>query len=247
MVDIHCHILPGVDDGADSLSSAVEMARMAAESGVDAIIATPHCNLPYNGENHDRSAAVAEQVSQLNQAIRAAQIPLTVYPGCEVLCTPEVPALLAAHKLLPLSGGRYVLLEFFSDEDPDEMDNLLRTVSALGYTPVIAHPERYEAVQHLPQIVRRWFQSGYIIQLNKGSILGRLGRRSQHTAHRLLSLGLVHVVASDAHSPQIRTPALDQLYHCLSDRYSIAYADVLLEQNPRRILENRPILQPDEF
>lgn len=247
MVDIHCHILPGVDDGADTLDSAVEMARMAAESGVDTIIATPHCNLPYDGDKNYISDPLRRRFLQLRQAIRDAGLPLNIYAGCEVLCTPEVPSLLSEGKLLTLAGGRYLLLEFFFDEELDYMDEMLRSVSALDFVPVIAHPERYEAVQRVPQVVERWFRDGYIIQLNKGSILGRLGRRAQHTAHWILSRGLAHVVASDAHSPDVRTPRMTELADLLSELCSEAYVDVLLERNPRRILENRPVLGTDEL
>ena len=247
MVDIHCHLLPGVDDGADSLDSAVEMARMAADSGVRAIIATPHCNLPHDGEKNYISESLHRQFLQLRQAVSQAGIPLNIYAGCEVLCSPDVPDLLASGKLLTLAGSRYLLLEFFFDEDLDYMDRMLRAVSELDVVPVIAHPERYEAVQRLPQVVERWFRDGYIIQLNKGSILGRLGRSAAHTAHWILSRGLAHTVASDAHSPEVRTTRMTELIHYLSEVCSEPYLDVLLERNPRRILENRPILHPDEI
>ena len=247
MVDIHCHILPGVDDGADSLDSAVDMARMAVESGVDTIIATPHCNLPYDGDKNYISDSLRRQFLQLRQAIRDAGLPLNIYAGCEVLCTPEVPALLADGKLLSLAGSRYLLLEFFFDEDLDYMDELLRSIAGLDYIPVIAHPERYEAVQRLPQVVERWFRAGYIIQLNKGSILGRLGRRAQRTAHWILSRGRAHVIASDAHSPEVRTPRMTELVELLGELCSEDYMQVLLEHNPRRVLENRPVLGTDEI
>ena len=247
MVDIHCHLLPGVDDGADSLDSAVEMARMAVESGVDTIIATPHCNLPYDGDKNYISDALRRRFLQLRHAIRDAGLPLNIYAGCEVLCTPEVPALISGGKLLTLAGSRYLLLEFFFDEDLEYMDEMLRAVAAQDCVPVIAHPERYEAIQRIPQVVERWFRAGYIIQLNKGSILGRLGRRAQRTAHWILSHGLAHVVASDAHSPEIRTPRMTELSELLSQLCPEDYVQVLLERNPRRILENRPVLGTDEI
>ena len=245
MIDIHCHILPLVDDGAESLEEAVEMARMAADSGVSVIIATPHCNLPYEEEKNYISPALQQRFFRFQQAVKAAGIPLTVLPGAEVLCTPEVPGLLAEGKLLTLAGGRYLLVEFFFDEDLDYMDEMLSAIANHGNIPVIAHPERYESVQRTPHIVERWFRAGYIIQLNKGSILGRLGRRAARTASWILDRGLAHVVASDAHSPSVRTPQMTPLAEYLSDRYGDGYAHILLEDNPGRILHNRPILKAD--
>lgn len=242
MIDIHCHILPFVDDGAESMEDAVEMARMAAESGVTAIIATPHCNLPQGEEKNYSSPALQQRFLQLQQAVRAADIPLTILPGCEVFCTPEVPELLRRNQLLTLADSRYLLLEFFFDEELDYMDEMLSAVAQQGYVPVIAHPERYEAVQRTPHIVERWFRAGYIIQLNKGSILGRLGRGAARTSQWILSRGLAHVVASDAHSPSYRTPDMTQLIDYLSDLCAGEYVEILLDINPERILRNRPIL-----
>lgn len=245
MIDLHCHILPGVDDGAPDMDAALEMARMAAGSGVSTIVATPHCNLPGSDSKNYRSSYLDDQFSLLQSHIRAAQLPLTVLPGAEVLCTPEVPDLLRQGQLLTLAGSDYLLLEFFFDESLEYMDDMLQAISALGITPVIAHPERYEAVQHTPHVLQRWFYHDYIIQLNKGSILGRLGRRAQRTADWILSRGLAHVVASDAHSPEMRTPDMTQLYQYLSEVCVPEYVDILLQDNPTRILNNQPILQAD--
>lgn len=245
MTDIHCHILPFVDDGADSMEDALEMARMAAESGVSTIIATPHCNLPYEKEKNYISQHLQEHFFRLQQAVKAAGIPVTLLPGAEVLCTPQVPELLRQGKLLTLAGSRYLLVEFFFDEDLDYMDQMLSAIASQGLLPVIAHPERYESVQRTPRIVERWFRNGYVIQLNKGSILGRLGRRAARTAEWILSRGLAHVVASDAHSPVMRTPQMDELVQFLTEVCTPEYVDILLDINPGRIRSDRPILQAE--
>lgn len=247
MVDIHCHILPLVDDGADSLEDAIEMARMAAQDSVSAIIATPHCNLPYDGDKNYISEGLQRHFFRLQQAVKAAGIPVAIHPGAEVLCTPDVPELLAQGKLLTLAGSRYLLVEFFFDEDLAYMDEMLLAIARQGCIPVIAHPERYEAVQRVPMVVERWFRAGYIIQLNKGSILGRLGRRAAWTAEWILEHGLAHVVASDAHSPTVRTPRMRELLQYLSENCSEAYINILLADNPRRILENRPVAKADSI
>ena len=249
MTDIHCHILPGVDDGADSLQEALAMARMAWESGVRRIIATPHCNLPLEEGNY-RSGVMTRRFNALNKAVREAGIGVEILPGAEVFATPEVPQLLREKKLYTLAGSRYLLMEFFFDEDPDTMDAILQEVAQQGYVPVIAHPERYDAVQRAPHMAARWFGSDYVIQLNKGSILGRLGRRAESTADWILGRGLAHIVASDAHSSAVRTPHMTERRRYLTDRCDGVYADILLKRNPGRIAQDLPLLRsdgPDEY
>ena len=242
MVDIHCHILPFVDDGAETMEDALEMARMAAASGVTHIIATPHCNLPYEQEKNYRSSALMDRFSAFQELVRAADIPLSVSPGAEVFCTPEVPGLLRRDRLLTLAGSSYLLVEFFFDEELSFIDDMLRAIQAQGLTPVIAHPERYEAVQRTPYVIERWFQSGCIIQVNKGSFLGRLGRRAGGAADWILSRGLAHAVASDAHSPTVRTTQMTQLSEYLTQLCAPEYAGILLRDNPARILSGLPVL-----
>ena len=156
-----------------------------------------------------------------------------------------MPELLKSNQLVTLAGSDYLLVEFFFDEDLAYMDDMLSAIAAQGLTPVIAHPERYEAVQNTPYIIERWFAGGYIIQVNKGSILGRLGRRAAATANWILARGLAHAVASDAHSSVVRTPRMGQLRDHLATHYSPDYAHILLEHNPLCILKNEPVLTAD--
>lgn len=245
MIDIHCHMLPLVDDGAESLDEALEMARMAADSGVSAVIATPHCNLPFAQDQNYKTDEFSRRFTLFQRSLALSGIPLRVYPGAEILCTPEVPRLLREGKLLTLAGGPYVLVEFFFDESADYIDDMLAAIAEQGYIPVLAHPERYEAVQRNPAIAQRWFHTGYIIQLNKGSILGRLGRRAQRCAYWLLERGLAHVVASDAHSAQSRTPRMEELEQLLYELCGVNYAHILLRENPERILRGQRVVESE--
>lgn len=245
MIDIHCHLLPQVDDGAADLETALMMARMAADSGVDTIIATPHCNLPGAEQKNYRTLELAKRIVALQKAITEEKLPLTVLPGAEVLCTPEVPELLRQRKLPTLAESRYLLVEFYFDEELGYMDDMLHAITAEGIVPVIAHPERYDAVQQMPRVIDRWFHEGKVIQLNKGSILGRLGRRAEQTAQWILTHGLAHVVASDAHSDQSRTPQMTELRDYLEENCGMAYTGLLLEENPLRICKNLPLVQAE--
>ena len=243
MIDLHCHILPGVDDGAGTMEDALTMARMAAESGVTHLIATPHCNLPYAEDKNYLSPALISRFLELRTRIQEAGIPLKLYPGSEILCTPDLPELLRQDKIIPLGNSNYLLVEFLFDETLSYIDDMLEAIVAEGMRPVIAHPERYESVQRNPRVIERWFVRGHIIQLNKGSILGRLGRRTKHTAQWILSHGLAHVIASDAHSPVVRTPQMSELIQYVTDHCPPEYANILLNENPSRILNGLPVVQ----
>ena len=122
MIDLHCHILPDVDDGASDLAEALEMARMAADSGVSTIVATPHCNIPNTPRANYLDRDLLNRFVAFRSAVEEAGIPLRIYGGAEIFCTPQMPQLLQEQKLLPLAGTKYLLVEFFFDEAPEFME-----------------------------------------------------------------------------------------------------------------------------
>ena len=238
MIDIHCHILPNMDDGAQSMAEALEMARLAAQSGVTDIIATPH--FPADMLQEKLPQKVLQTLDRFQKALEKAQIPLNVHPGSEILCLPDAVTL-ARRGLLPTLGqGQYLLTEFFFDESSQYIDQMLQEISQLGYTPIVAHPERYHAIQQNIRIVEDWFARGYLMQVNKGSVLGAFGSNVQTAAEHLLYHGLAHVLASDAHHADYRTPHMQQLYHWALDHLGMQYTHVLLQENPSRILQGLP-------
>lgn len=239
MIDIHCHILPDLDDGASSMEEALEMARTAADSGVTDIIATPH----FRGapEALEMKEEIDRRYRELKAALQRWQIPIKLHKGAEILCTPQTP-LLARQGLLPTLGDtRYVLLEFYFNESFGFMDNCLQKIAAMGYTPVVAHPERYDAVQWDPEQLWFWESRGYVFQLNKGSVLGTLGFRAEQTAHEMLELGLAHVFASDAHNCDRRTPNMEGLQRWMEECCDPELAQILLKKNPGQIIQGLPI------
>lgn len=246
LIDLHCHILPGLDDGAGSLETAVDMALMAWRDGTDVIAATAHCCRP-DQQGVLSKRLYAGKLQQLHGALQEVGCPLRLVTGMEIFATPELPELLSRKQVISLASTRYMLLEFYFDERPEFMEESLRALTDRGYTPVVAHPERYDAVQRRPELVAEWFRRGYIIQLNKGTILGRLGAGARRTAWWLLRRGLAHVVASDAHSADRRNPSLAHVRDTLGRELSWEYAELLLEENPRRILEDGEITPPEEF
>lgn len=239
MVDIHCHILPEVDDGAWDRETALEMARMAVHSGVRRIIATPH----FQGvpQSLEQMPYIVHQYRQLQSAIRREKLELELIPGAEILCVPQTLELARMGQLPTLGKSRYVLTEFYFDASWEFMDSTLSQLQDLGYQSVVAHPERYSAIQHSPDRVRSWFERGIVIQVNKGSVLGAFGRRAEETAVRLLYRGNVHIIASDAHSPERRTPDMTAVREWAREHLGREYSKILLEDNPCRITRGRPM------
>lgn len=244
MTDIHCHILPSVDDGASDMAEALAMARLAEDCGVETIVATPHCAIPGAERDNFISRDLYDRFVEFRDAMAAAGIGICLKAGAEIFCTEETPRLLREGKLLTLASSDYLLTEFYFDMPAAYMDHMLARVAAEGVRPVVAHPERYEAVQYEPEIAENWARKGYVLQMNKGSVLGRFGRAVGQTAFHLLRRGAVHLVASDAHGAHSRTPDMTEIRFFLEDYFSEEYARDLLVENPGRILENKPVLEP---
>lgn len=246
MIDIHAHILPGVDDGAFEMEESIEMARIAVESGVEYLVATPHCNLPEERlwANEARSAAGLFQ-----QRLQQEGIPLKVAAGMEIFGTPEVPELLRRGELMGLAGSRYALIEFPFSDYGRNATAILEAVADMGLCPVVAHPERYTYVQGAPELLNLWHDLGCLFQINRGSLLGRFGRRAETVGHAMVERGFASFVASDAHSAVMRTPWMEDVERLLRSEYSPALAHRLLEENPRRVLMDQEIKtqEPDWF
>lgn len=243
MIDIHCHILPDFDDGAASLEEALEMARMAVFSGVTDIIATPH----FRGAPDflEQQQVIDRRFQVLDAAVKQAEIPLRVHSGAEILCLPETPELAIGHQLPTLGSTNYVLTEFYFDETYAYMDEMLSEIAQCGYKPVVAHPERYGAIQHAPRLLQRWTRLGYVLQLNKGSVLGSFGSRAEKAANEILGMGLAHLFASDAHSCHSRTPHMSNLRQWVDEFCDSEYAAILLQENPHRLLLDQPMAGMD--
>lgn len=239
MIDIHCHILPDFDDGASDLDEAMEMAEMAVNSGVTDIIATPH----FRGEIAflDNVPMIERRFCALAAAIEEAAIPLRLHLGAEVLCLPSTARMAASHQLPTLAGSDYSLIEFYFNESFSFMTDMLIQIADSGYKPVVAHPERYNAIQRDPELLHQWNDRGFVFQLNKDSILGELGFRAEQTANEILGMGFAHLLASDGHHSYTRTPHMGSIRHWANEFCDPDYAAALLKGNPGRILRNEPL------
>ena len=240
MIDIHCHILPNVDDGSRSLEMSLEMVSAAYDSGVRSMIATPHC---YRGLYDNYAGKDLQQVwDDLHHAVRKAGIPIHLYQGMEIMARDDLPALLQEGRVWTLNGTLYFLVEFSFGENPAWCKSVLSACIDAGYKPIVAHPERYYFIQDDPSPVFDWYNTGCGIQINKDSLLGRNGHRAYEVANSLLRHHLVSCVASDAHHTSVRTTDLDEVREFLIREYGEEYTYMLLEENPDRILRGKPLV-----
>lgn len=242
MIDLHSHILPELDDGSQSLQESLAMARMAAESGVTALAATPHCT-------DARASEVYEAWKLLRSALKENKIPLKLFPGMEIFGTEDTLQLLQEGQLFTLNGSRYPLIEFSFHSSGERETRILRSLCKAGLRPIVAHPERYAYIQYDPELLNRWYHMGCLMQVNRGSLLGRFGTRAQEMAVELVERNFATVVASDAHSAQMRTPWMEDVRKLLTREFSPARARTLLLENPRRILKDDPLppVEPEWF
>lgn len=242
MIDLHSHILPQLDDGARDLYEALEMARMAVESGVRVMVATPHCS-------GDRTYEVRQSWEFLCAGLQEARIPLELKMGMELFGTWETAELLREGRLFTLAGSKYPLIEFDFVSDGEEETRILREVVRAGYRPIVAHPERYHYVQQDPRLINRWKKLGCSFQVNRGSLLGRFGGDVRRMAMELVDRGFAAAVASDAHRASVRTTWMADVKRLLEEEFSPTAARCLLRVNPQRILNNDelPSAQPGWF
>ena len=234
MIDLHSHILHGLDDGARDLEDGLEIARAAVADGIESIAATPHVRDDYPTTPAQMSAAVAE----LREALRAASVPLEVHTGGEIalnrlkLLSPE------ALREFSLAGSRYLLLEFPYSGWPLDLPTRIFELQAAGFVPVLAHPERSPEVIAAPERLAPLVTGGALVQVTAASLDGRLGRRAQRSGLALVRLGLAHLVASDAHGPSIRGVGMSAAAEAIGDP---ALARLLTVEVPAAIVADEPV------
>lgn len=240
MFDIHCHILPGVDDGSGNMNDSIEMAQLAVESETSAIIATPHCNIPGMFDNY-YSESFREIFEKLKKALNDKKIPVEIYSGQEVFLSKHFEEHLEKNELITLNNSRYMLTELDFKIDAKSAIQRLEKVISHGYIPIIAHPERYGFVIENPEVISRLRSAGCLIQVNSGSLTGYFGHYTQKTADIIIRNRLADFVASDAHSQYSRTPDLSQVHELICENISYDYADILIKTNPVKVLNNEII------
>jgi protein-tyrosine phosphatase len=240
MIDIHIHILPGIDDGAFDIEESLQMAELAVRGGVHTIVATPHCNLTGMYENY-YDQKLKEHLYAFRNILEEEKIPLTVLSGMEIYTTEDVVEKIEQNRLIPIHHSRYYLMEFHFGIEAKKMEKRLQAVLKTGRIPIIAHPERYDCLQDYPELLYYFMKAGCLSQVNKGSLLGNFGYTVKETVDFFMKQGLVTCIASDAHSSYQRTPFMGELQEYMERKYSYQTAKRLLYDNPKKILENKEI------
>ncbi len=239
MVDLHAHILPGLDDGAQTLEESLEMAALAVASDIRHMAASSHGNFyEYTLEEY------REAFSVLENALAQRGIGLKLYPAMEIFLDDAAAGMLRKGSLLTINKTPYVLVEVDFEEHTETVCRRLDLLQQLGYVPVLAHPERYTCVQNDPELGYALAAGGCVMQVNAGSILGAFGTKCREAAMQLLELGCVGLLGTDTHDARHRPPSFDGLDHALGDKYSDKQLHIWLSENPSRILKGRPILKP---
>ena len=242
MVDIHSHILPGIDDGSPSWEVSLEMCRRAAADGVTIMAATPH--MLDGVYNFDRPRALA-LVAELNQRLQAAGIALRVVPGGDVRVCPEMLEQVLQKQVCTLGDtGRYLLVEFPHDLMPTGSLEQMFALRVKGIQPIFSHPERNYAIQQRPEILREWVDMEVLLQVTAGSFTGAFGRVAEKLAWEMAKQGMAHIVASDAHDLERRAPGMSAARELLSECLSEEELKAAFELRPRYIIEGRNVSVP---
>jgi protein-tyrosine phosphatase len=238
MIDIHIHILPGFDDGAKDIQTALDMAQIAASGDIETIIATPHVMA---GVSNYTAADIISAVDELNSLLCTNNITLQVLAGAEYYLESDLPQRYADGELLTLNNRQYLLVELPFAQMPIYTSQVLYELQLQGITPVIAHPERNSSFISRPQLLGELVERGNLVQITSGSLLGNYGRTVKKAARYFLTRGWVHAVASDAHSVKKRAPHLLPAARELNKMGGIDCPKILLSDNPLSIVEGRPV------
>jgi protein-tyrosine phosphatase len=235
MVDIHCHILPDVDDGPESWEVSAEMCRIAAGDGITHIVATPHCNDEFL---YDRNL-LAEMLGELYDT---ADGKLSFSLGCDFHFSPHnICDALAHPRRYTIAESQYLLVEFADYNIPLTVSQDLLSLSSSGMKPIVTHPERNPALLRMPDMVLEMVDQGCLVQITANAFTGFWGAPSQKMAEWLLKREAVHVVASDAHDPVHRKPVLSEAHKAIAALAGMEIADALVTHNPAAIVDGKSL------
>ena len=239
MIDLHCHILPGIDDGAPDVDASLRMAEVAVEEGIETIVATPHVSLDYTID----AGALARAVGALNLALARRELKLAILSGAEVAIDRVSSLPQGELRGLAIAGGPYLLLESPYASGATYVDSVIFDVEVAGFRPILAHPERSRTFRDDPKRLERLLESGALCAVSAGSIAGRFGESTHALALRLFRDGLVDLVASDAHDDVHRPPRMRYAFEALDEQLpGIAeQADYYTHEVPKAIVAGRPL------
>lgn len=238
IIDIHSHILPGVDDGSDSLETSFRMLEIASENGISQIILTPHNKPAHRNVPPHRIAA---RMQQLQDELDARQIGIELYPGSELYYRDGLAEELEDGETLTLAGSHYVLTEFSPGAEYEYIRNGIYSLQMHGYRPILAHAERYRNICLKPERAADLEEMGCYIQVNAGSIMGTFGFAARQFTRKLLKQQLVSFIASDAHDTGRRAPYLADCADYVAKKFGEDYRQEILYDNPMCVIRDEYI------
>ena len=236
LVDIHSHILPYTDDGADDWDSSLEMLKNAEQEGIVAIVATPH--ILHNGD-FKLESKIINIYKELCQRAKDAGLKIKIYLGCEIYAQPDTSI---DYQIATLnSNKKYFLIEFPMNSIPQFVPDQFFNFIVNEQIPIVAHPERNIGFQKRPQLIFEYVQRGALMQINEGSLRGRYGELAKLLAFKMVENNLAHFIASDGHKPNSRTVTLVESYHLIFEKFSKEFAERLFRENPLKAIHGEPI------
>lgn len=238
MIDIHCHILPCLDDGARNVEEAVEMARIAYSEGITKIVATPHY---IEDEICPSLYEINHKIKELQIVLKSENIDIEILIGNEVYLTYFLTSYIKRRNIATINNTQYILIEFPMFNIPTYTEDVIYNLKLIGITPIIAHPERYRYVMENPNVLIKYIDMGALCQINSGSITGKFGKEIREISKVLISHDMAHFVASDGHSMRNRAPKLKRAYERVMHLYGKEKSEELFKINPQKIIEGKNI------
>lgn len=237
LVDLHCHVLSGIDDGAKDLDITLAMCQIAEQYGTNSIIATPHF---IHGAINNHRELIQDKVIELNSYLKEQNININIYPGCEAFICPELPQLVREGRVCTLNNTQYILIEFPMTSVPEYTIDVIYKLKLDGYIPIIAHPERNTVIAQNPNILLDLINRGALIQVNATSVEGLFGKGIMNTAMDLIDHKMVHFLASDAHTSGGRSPKLSWAMNIIENKVGIDTLEAII-RNSQAVLNGEDI------
>ena len=239
MIDIHCHLLPGLDDGAKAIEDALGIAQQLHVAGFTTVIATPHV---IEGRDYLTPERILDAVDKLNNTLKERELPLRVFPGAENYIFPDMAKWIAEGKLMTLGNqGKHLLVELPRLDIPHYTDQVFFELQVAGVTPVLAHPERYKRLKEEPERLIEWAKRGVLFQVDLRSLSGHYGPEAKEFGVLMLENRLIHFVGSDAHRVVQSKDAYHRELELLSKQANYEYVETITCHNPKKILDGDPI------
>lgn len=238
MIDIHHHLLWGLDDGASSVETSLAMARMAAADGITHVVCSPHAN----GQYEYRTEVVTAKIAELQRLLDGEQIALTLGRGCDFHMSFEnIERAQADPARYSINGLGYLLVELPDYGLAAGLTEVFYQMQIAGLTPILTHPERNRTLQTDHSRLLEWLRGGVLVQVTAGSVTGRMGKRAEKMAHELLANNWVHFLATDAHNTTSRPPLMHEAFEAVAAKYGPDYAHLLCISNPLAAFMGKPM------